>query len=217
MKDETKVKNEKKEKKKRVALQFIFLLGIVSLFGDITYEGARSVAGPYLPSLGASALAVGLVGGIGEFLGYALRLVSGFIADRTKAYWPLTIIGYGLLCAIPLMAITNNWALAALFLILERAGKGIRAPARDAILSHATKQVGRGLGFGIHEAIDQIGAVIGPLIFSAVAFSRGGYREGFMILSIPPAHHTDPNFGSFLKSLSCYYQHGSMGCGNGHS
>jgi MFS family permease len=182
--DETKVKDEKKDKK-RVSLQFILLLGIVSLFGDITYEGARSVAGPYLASLGASALAVGFVGGIGEFLGYALRLVSGFVADRTKAYWPLTIIGYGLLCAIPLMATANNWALAALFLILERAGKGIRAPARDAILSHATKQVGRGLGFGIHEAVDQIGAFIGPLLFSAAAFYKGGYREGFIILSIP--------------------------------
>jgi len=172
-------------RKKKIALQFILLLGIVSLFGDITYEGARSIAGPYLGMLGASAAAIGLVAGLGEFLGYALRLASGFIADRAKAYWPLTILGYGLLCAIPLMAFAGQWHLAALLLILERMGKGIRAPARDAILSHATKQVGRGLGFGIHEAVDQIGAVIGPLIFSAVALYTGSYREGFIILWIP--------------------------------
>jgi MFS family permease len=171
--------------KKKIALQFIFLLGIVSLFGDITYEGARSIAGPYLGMLGASAAAVGLVAGLGEFLGYVLRLASGYVADRAKAYWPLTILGYGLLCAIPLMAFAGQWHLAALLLILERMGKGIRAPARDAILSHATKQVGRGLGFGIHEAVDQIGAVIGPLIFSAVALVTGEYREGFLILWIP--------------------------------
>jgi MFS family permease len=171
--------------KKRIALQFIFLLGIVSLFGDITYEGARSIAGPYLGTLGASAAAIGIVAGLGEFLGYVLRLASGYVADRAKAYWPLTILGYGMLCAIPLMAFAGQWHLAALLLILERMGKGIRAPARDAILSHATKQVGRGLGFGIHEAVDQIGAVIGPLIFSAVALLTGGYREGFFILWIP--------------------------------
>jgi MFS family permease len=171
--------------KKRIALQFIFLLGIVSLFGDITYEGARSIAGPYLGMLGASAAAIGLVAGLGEFLGYVLRLASGYVADRAKAYWPLTILGYGLLCAIPLMAFAGQWHLAALLLILERIGKGIRAPARDAILSHATKLVGRGLGFGIHEAVDQIGAVIGPLIFSAVALYTGSYRDGFVILWIP--------------------------------
>jgi len=172
-------------RRKRIALQFILLLGVVSLFGDITYEGARSIAGPYLGMLGASAAVVGLVAGLGEFLGYVLRLASGIIADRAKAYWPLTIVGYGLLCAIPLMAFAGQWHVAALLLILERVGKGIRAPARDAILSHATKQVGRGLGFGIHEAVDQIGAIIGPLIFSAAAFYTGGYRQGFVILWIP--------------------------------
>jgi MFS family permease len=167
------------------ALRFIVLLGFVSLFGDITYEGARSIIGPYLALLGASAAVVGLVGGIGEFLGYAVRLASGYIADRTKAYWPLTILGYGLLCAIPLMVIADYWQLAALFIIIERIGKGVRAPARDVILSHATKQVGRGFGFGIHEALDQIGAIIGPIIFSAVVFYRGSYRDGFLILWIP--------------------------------
>lgn len=169
----------------RQAYTFIFFLGLVSLFGDITYEGARSVSGPYLALLGAGSFAIGLIGGIGECLGYGLRFVSGFVADRTKAYWPMVIAGYGLLFSIPLMALTGNWWLAGLFLILERAGKGIRAPARDAILSHATQKVGRGFGFGLHEAIDQVGAIIGPLIFSVMAFAKGNYRDGFLILFIP--------------------------------
>jgi MFS family permease len=170
---------------KSTAFQFIILLGIVSLFGDITYEAARSVAGPYLAVLGASAGIVGLIAGLGEFLGYALRLASGYFADRTKAYWPITIIGYGLILSIPFLALAGYWQTAAILIILERIGKAIRTPARDAILSHATKKVGRGFGFGIHEAIDQVGAIIGPLIFSTVFLFKGGYKEGFTILWIP--------------------------------
>ena len=166
-------------------MHFIILLGIVSLFGDVTYEGARSVAGPYLATLGASASVVGLVAGIGEFVGYALRLASGHLADRTKAYWLLTFIGYGLLLSIPLLAFAGYWQLAALLIILERMGKAIRSPARDTMLSYATKEVGRGWGFAVHEALDQIGAIIGPVVFSLVFLFHGGYREGFTLLWIP--------------------------------
>jgi MFS family permease len=164
---------------------FIILLGIVSLFGDVTYEGARSVTGPYLATLGASASAVGLVSGIGEFVGYALRLASGHLADRTKAYWLLTFIGYGLLVSIPLLAFAGNWQLAAVLIVLERMGKAIRSPARDTMLSYATKKVGRGWGFAVHEALDQVGAIIGPLAFSLVLVSHDNYREGFTVLWIP--------------------------------
>jgi len=165
---------------------FIILLGIVSLFGDITYEGARSVTGPYLgDTLGAGPGVLGLVAGIGEFVGYGLRLASGYLADRTKAYWPLTFIGYGLLISIPLLAFAGYWQLAALLIILERMGKAIRSPARDTMLSYAAKGVGRGWGFAVHEALDQIGAVIGPLAFSLVLLYHGTYREGFTLLWIP--------------------------------
>jgi MFS family permease len=166
-------------------MYFIILLGIVSLFGDITYEGARSVAGPYLATLGASASVVGLVGGVGEFVGYALRLASGYLADRMKAYWFLTFIGYGLLVSIPLLAFAGYWQLAAVLIILERMGKAIRSPARDAMLSYATKRVGRGWGFAVHEALDQVGATIGPILFFFVLRSHAGYREGFTVLWIP--------------------------------
>ena len=166
-------------------MYFIILLGIVSLFGDITYEGARSITGPFLATMGASAGIVGLVAGIGEFIGYALRLASGYFVDRTKAYWLMTFIGYGLLLCIPLLAFAGYWQFAAILIILERMGKAIRSPARDTMLSYATKEVGRGWGFGIHEALDQVGAIIGPLIFSLVFLLNGGYREGFTILWIP--------------------------------
>lgn len=170
---------------KKTAFQCIILLGIVSLFGDITYEGARGITGPYLALLGASAVVVGAVAGVGEFLGYALRLVSGYLADRTKSYWTMTIIGYALILAIPLLGFANCWQIAAIFIILERMGKAIRSPARDTILSHATKQVGRGWGFGLHEALDQIGAIVGALLFTLVLLFKDAYRVGFAILWIP--------------------------------
>jgi MFS family permease len=167
-------------------VSFIILLGIVSLFGDVTYEGARAVTGPYLgDTLKAGPVVVGLVAGIGEFLGYSLRLASGYVADRTRAYWPLTFIGYGLLISIPLLAFAGHWELAVVLIILERVGKAIRSPARDTMLSYATKKVGRGWGFAVHEALDQVGAVIGPIAFSLVLLSHDTFQQGFMFLGIP--------------------------------
>lgn len=141
------------------------MFGLISAFGDITYEGARSVYGPYLGVLGANAAIIGLVSGLGEFLGYALRFVSGYFIDRTGKYWTITILGYFMLISVPLLAIAGNWQIAVLLIIIERSCKAIRSPGKDVMISHATKQVGTGFGFGIHEALDQIGAIIGPLIF----------------------------------------------------
>ncbi|QGP93804.1 Major Facilitator Superfamily protein [Neomoorella glycerini] len=168
------------------AFKFIILLGIVSLLSDMTYEGARSITGPFLALLGASGAVVGFVAGLGELLGYGVRLISGYLSDRTGRYWPITIVGYILnLFAVPLLALAGNWQLAAILMITERVGKAIRTPARDAMLSHATSEVGRGWGFGLHEAMDQIGAVTGPLIVALVLYLRGGYQTGFAVLFIP--------------------------------
>ncbi len=168
------------------ALTFVVLLGAVSLLADVTYEGARSITGPYLALLGASATAVGLVAGFGELIGYGLRLVSGYLSDRTGRYWAITLSGYALnLLAVPLLAAVGQWEVAALLMIAERAGKAIRTPARDAMLSHATSLVGRGWGFGLHEALDQVGAVLGPLAVAAVLYAGQGYRTGFAVLLVP--------------------------------
>ncbi len=169
----------------KAALRFIVFLGIVSLFADMTYEGARSVTGPFLAILGASATVVGIVAGFGELVGYGLRLVSGYVADRTQCYWAITLVGYAVnLLAVPLLALAGRWEVAALFIILERTGKAMRNPPRDAMLSHATLQVGRGWGFGLHEALDQIGAVLGPLLVAGVLALRGDYRLAFAVLGI---------------------------------
>jgi MFS family permease len=168
------------------AVKFIVLLGVVSLFADMTYEGARSVTGPYFGVLGASAAIVGVVAGFGEFLGYALRLASGYLSDRTGGYWLITILGYGVnLFAVPLLALTGRWELAAVFIVAERAGKAIRTPARDAMLSHAGSHTGLGWAFGLHGALDQTGAILGPLIVGAVLYLNGGYRGAFALLGIP--------------------------------
>lgn len=168
------------------ALKFVVLVGIVSLLADMTYEGARSITGPYLAVLGASGTAVGIVAGFGELVGYGLRLVSGFISDRTGRYWAITIAGYVVnMLAVPLLALAGSWQMAAVLMIAERAGKAIRNPPRDAMLSHATQTMGRGWVFGLHEALDQIGAVLGPLIVTAVLYFNGSYRTGFAVLLVP--------------------------------
>jgi len=170
------------------ALQFIVCLGLVSLFADITYEGARGVTGPFLRNLGASAASVGLVVGLGEFAGYALRLLSGRLADRTGAYWTLTIIGYAVnMISVPLLAYAGNWPVAALLIIAERTGKSLRGPARDVLLSDAAQRVGRGWGFGLHAAMDQVGAVIGPLFMAWAVARTHTYRPAFLFLAIPAA------------------------------
>lgn len=165
---------------------FVVLLGLVSLCADMTYEGARSITGPFLGTLGASGAVVGFVSGLGELVGYMLRLVSGYLSDRTRRYWLLTFIGYTVnLLAVPLLALTGHWLLASTLIVLERLGKAIRTPARDAMLSHATKQMGHGWGFGLHEAMDQIGAVLGPLIVFATLSFRNDYRLAFAVLLVP--------------------------------
>lgn len=168
------------------AMRFVVLLGVVSLLSDVVYEAARSISGPYLAVLGAGAAVVGGVAGLGELLGYGLRIISGFVSDRTGRYWLMTLVGYAVnLLAVPALALAGRWEIAAVLLMAERFGKALRTPARDAMLSHAAASVGRGWAFGIHEAMDQIGAVLGPLIVSAVLAWRGDYRFGFAVLLIP--------------------------------
>ncbi len=169
-----------------MAFRFIVLLGLVSLLADVTYEGARSITGPFLGALGATGLAVGLVAGFGELIGYGLRLLSGAVADRTTRYWLITWVGYAVnLLAVPLLAMAGTWKAAAALIVAERVGKAIRTPARDAMLAHAADEVGHGWGFGVHEALDQCGAVLGPLVIAAVLATGQGYRAGFAVLLVP--------------------------------
>jgi len=166
-------------------------MGIVSLFADITHEGARSLIGPYLGLLGASATAVGIISGLGEFIGYGLRLLTGYLSDKTRRYWLFTFLGYGMdLFAVPLLALAGRWEIAAILIIMERTGKAIRKPSKDTLMSYAARNVGSGKGFAIAEVLDQIGAVSGPVILSLILLFKSGdelanYRFAFAILLIP--------------------------------
>lgn len=174
---------------RRTALKFILLIGILSFFADFTYEGSRGILGPYLAALGASGAVVGIVMGLGELLGYGLRLVSGRWADASGRYWPITIFGYVVqMASVPALALTGSWPAAASLIILERVGKAIRNPPRDVMLSHAGKQAGGyGWAFGLHEALDQFGAMFGPLAVAAVLANHGSYHQAFAVLAIPAA------------------------------
>lgn len=171
---------------KKSALFFVVAFGIVSFFADMAYEGMRGIAGPFLASLGASGLAVGIIAGVGELAGYLLRLFSGRLADSTRAYWPITLGGYVVqMAAVPALALAGNWWTAAILIIIERTGKAIRNPPRDAMLSRAGETIGHGWAFGLHEALDQAGAMAGPLIAAFVLAHHGDYRAAFAWLALP--------------------------------
>jgi len=169
----------------RSAYLGIVLLGIVSLMGDVVYEGSRGIVPSYLEFLGATALIVGLVGGLGDFLGYAARLVSGFLADTTRAYWFFIFLGYGLIVSIPLLGLPLGLEIAVILVLLERFGKAFRSPSRDTVLSIISKDVGAGKAFGIHELLDQIGAIVGPLIVAFLMLSTDNYNFTFAFLFLP--------------------------------
>lgn len=168
------------------ALRFVLLIGVMSFFADFTYEASRGIVGPYLALLGASAALVAFITGFGELLGYGLRVVSGGLSDKTGQFWPITIFGYVIqMASVPLLALAGNWQLAAILVILERVGKAIRNPPRDVMLSHAAKEMGYGWGFGVHEALDQFGALFGPLLVAGMLAWRGSYQLAFAVLLIP--------------------------------
>lgn len=177
---------------KKRALLFVLLLGVISFFSDFTHEGARSIYGSYLGLIGASALMISFAAGLGEFIGQALRLVTGWIADKTKKYWTMMIVGYSInLLSIPLLGFVGQsfWEIAIVLILVERVGKAIRAPAKSTLTSFTQSHLGAGKAFAINEALDQFGAFLGPLIVFFILKSRGqesiqNYQFAFLILGI---------------------------------
>lgn len=186
--------NDGNRERLRGAVAFITLMGIVSLFSDMTHEGARSVLGEYLNLAGATGATIGFVSGIGELCGYSLRLLSGFFADKTKKYWTLVIAGYALqVLAIPALALIpeNGWVIACALVITERVGKAIKKPAKNTLVSFAASEIGTGKGFAYQEFLDQLGAFLGPVMLFVIAAVKGTgnlfstYRICFAVLGIP--------------------------------
>ena len=171
---------------RKAAFRFIVALGFVSLFADMTYEGAHSVIGPLLKDLGATATEVGIIAGLGEMIAASLRYFSGKLADKTRAYWTITTLGYFLnLVVVPGLAFAGSWQAAALLVVAERTGKSLRGPARDVLLSEATEVVGHGSGFGLHAAMDQTGAVLGPLLVATAVARSHHFGPAFIWLAVP--------------------------------
>ena len=185
--------NQKKSRLSQ-AMVFLILFGIVSLFSDMTHEGASSIRGAYLSLLGASAGAIGFISGLGELIGYSMRYLFGRITDRTRSYWPMVILGYVLdIIAVPALALVgeHGWIAACLLLVVQRMGKAIKKPAKDTIMSFAASQEGAGRSFGLQELLDQIGAFLGPVLLWLVMLGRTDaspirtYSLCFAVLAIP--------------------------------
>jgi MFS family permease len=168
------------------AFTFVFTMGVVNLFGDITYEGGGSINGPFMASLGASAAIVSVTAGAGEFLGYALRPFAGYAADKSGRYWLTTFIGFAInLIAVPAMALVGNWPAAAALVLAERIGRAIRKPTVEAMLSYTTGELGKGWAYGLNTALDEIGATLGPLVIAVILLMQGSYQLGYALLAIP--------------------------------
>ncbi len=189
-------RDSKHNKRMSQAMTFIVIFGIVSLFSDMTHEGASSIRGAYLSLLGASAGTIGFISGLGELIGYSMRYVFGKLTDRTKKYWPMVILGYVLdIIAVPALALVgeHGWIAACLLLVVQRMGKAIRKPAKDTVMSFAASQEGAGKSFAIQEMLDQIGAFLGPvLLYVIMLFKQDGstfdaYATCFAFLAIPGA------------------------------
>jgi MFS family permease len=167
------------------AFRFVLMMGVVNLFADMTYEGGASINGQFLGSLGASAATIGLIAGVGEFFGYSLRAVSGYVADKTGKHWPITFVGYTInLLAVPAMALAGSWQTAGALVFAERVGRAIRKPTVEAMLSYSTGKHGKGWVYAVNTAMDETGATLGPLLIALTLFLRADFRTGYALLLI---------------------------------
>lgn len=162
----------------------IFLLGIVSLLTDISSEMIFSVFSIFFTViLGASTVLLGLIEGLSDFAASSLDYVSGYLSDKTGKRKQFAISGYGFSTAAKcLLVFANSVLLASLFRVIERFGKSVRGPPRDAWISSLATKSNRGYSFGVHKALDKAGAIIGPLIAYAILSSLGNSSYSFGLL-----------------------------------
>ncbi len=177
----------RQESSASAAFRFVLTLGVVNLFADMTYEGGASINGAFLGTLGASAAAISIVAGVAEFFGYSLRSVAGYVADKSGKYWLITFIGYAVnLLAVPALALAGSWPLAAGLVIAERVGRATRKPTIESMLSYTTVTLGKGWVYAVNTALDETGAMLGPLLMALVLSVKGAesYRTGYACLLV---------------------------------
>lgn len=170
------------------AFAFVLTMGLVNLFADMTYEGGASINGPFLGTLGASAAAISMIAGLGEFLGYSLRSVAGYVADKSGKYWLITFLGYSInLLAVPAMGLAGNWQAAGALILTERIGRAMRKPTVEAMLSYSTGKHGKGWVYAVNTALDETGATIGPLLVALALYLKTDFRGSYGLLLISSA------------------------------
>jgi MFS family permease len=181
--------NSDKERWKRLGFRNVVRLGYVSLFTDISTEMILGVlpVNFIIDQLGATAAILGLIEGSAEAANNIFRILAGVLTDKIGRRKPIIMIGYGLsTLAKPLFAVANSWGQAFAVRVVDRAGKGTRTTPRDALISDSIPKSQAGKGFGLHSSLDQIGAVLGPLLaFTLLPFI--GLRNLFLISFIPGA------------------------------
>lgn len=166
----------------------IIILGLVSLFTDISSEMIYPLVPLYLTAvMGASPAVIGIIEGVAESLASLLKIVSGSISDRLGKRKPLTIIGYGLSGASKLLFImATNWTGILAARASDRFGKGIRTAPRDALIAESSNSESRGKSFGLHKAMDTAGAVVGiVLAYWLFTHYQGDYLIVFWLSVIP--------------------------------
>ena len=143
----------------------VWALGLVSLFMDLSSELVHALLPLYMTGvLGASMVAVGVVEGVAEATASALKAFSGAISDRMRRRKPLVVLGYALAAlSKPLFPLAGTVALVAGARFMDRVGKGIRGAPRDALIADVTAPAQRGAAYGLRQALDTVGAVLGPL------------------------------------------------------
>lgn len=172
---------------KLIGFQNVVRLGYVSLFTDLSTEMILGVLPIFIiQQLGATAALLGLIEGTAEAVNDFFRVILGVVTDRIAKRKPLVLLGYGLSSiAKPLFALTSTWSQALVVRVVDRAGKGTRTSPRDALISDSIAKSQSGKAFGIHGSLDQVGAVLGPLL-AFVALPLIGFR-GVFWLSFAPA------------------------------
>jgi len=165
----------------------VIALGLVSMFTDLSSEMIYPLIPVFLTTtLGAGALALGIIEGVAESTAAILKVVSGWWTDTVKRRKPFIFAGYGIAGAVrPLMAFVFAWPWVVVIRFVDRVGKGIRTAPRDALIADVTPEEHRGAAYGVHRSLDHFGAVLGPLVAAALLAIGFGLRSVFFLAIIP--------------------------------